>query len=34
MAAHRAFFLRQPVDLPFFTSIIDGVLLPAPRHRP
>ncbi|MFI5937641.1 TetR/AcrR family transcriptional regulator [Actinoplanes sp. NPDC051494] len=29
MAAHRALFLRQPVDLPFFTSIIDGVLLPA-----
>ncbi|WP_051799353.1 TetR/AcrR family transcriptional regulator [Catenuloplanes japonicus] len=29
MAAHRALFLQQPVDLAFFASLIDGILLPA-----
>ncbi|GAA2469235.1 TetR/AcrR family transcriptional regulator [Winogradskya humida] len=29
MATYRALFLQQPVDLPFFFSMIDGVLLPA-----
>ncbi len=33
MAAHRSLFLGQPVSLPFFTAVIDGVLLPALRQE-
>ncbi|WP_045743673.1 TetR/AcrR family transcriptional regulator [Actinoplanes rectilineatus] len=33
MASHRALVLRQPVDLAFFTTIIDGVVLPALARR-
>ncbi|GAA2591428.1 TetR/AcrR family transcriptional regulator [Winogradskya consettensis] len=29
MATYRALFMRLPVELPFFESMIDGVLIPA-----
>ncbi|WGY47165.1 TetR/AcrR family transcriptional regulator [Vibrio sp. ABG19] len=33
MAAYRALIQRKPFDLPFLTTIIDGVLLPALSKR-